>query len=165
MLKFLVVIWFLYTMSVLFYGHPILNNINKMVIKSFKGIDDNTKTEDISETQAFGIVSSLIIMFIYGILALLTFILDYFMMFSMLKYDSTYITIIFIGLSLFSFIFNTICSKIKSTFSKKEKQSLSESMKSLEDESKKSNKITFKKLVLRIINALYWGYALYLLFL
>jgi hypothetical protein len=83
------------------------------------------------------------------------------MMLSLIKYDHTYITIVFIGLSIFDLVVGLIKAKITN---KKNKDRVFKFGDSLIELAKDIEKTTFIKFIMRILNILYWSYALYLLF-
>lgn len=164
LLKFLVVIWFLKMVIDPFSKNFIYRTILKQCGENFNKInitsDTDTKTLSEEDKLCFGgSVLTLLAIFLWKIIV---YIIDFIMMLSLLKYDNTYITAIFIGLSVLDLVIGLIKAKVNLMLGKNKKDtklgdSLLETVREVE-------KTTFVKFILRIINILYWGYALYLLF-
>lgn len=131
-------------------------NFNKL------NITTDTDTNSLSENDKLSFGGSILTILAIFLWKIIVYIIDFVMMLSLIKYDNTYITIIFIGLSVLDLVIGLIKAKINVILGKNKKDvnfgdSLLETVKEIE-------KTTFVKFILRIINILYWGYALYLLF-
>lgn len=164
LLKILVVIWFFKMLITPFSKNFIYRTIVKQCGENFNKINltSDTDTKDLSEDDKLCFGGSILTLLAIFLWKIIVYIIDFIMMLSLIKYDNTYITTIFIGLSILDLVIGLIKAKINMAFGKNKKDtnlgdSLLESVKDIE-------KTTFVKFILRIINILYWGYALYLLF-
>jgi hypothetical protein len=157
LLKFLVVIWFFRVLINLFTNHYIARTIFTTMGENTKGIKDVDKA---SEEEKYAVGVSIIIFLLYALWLIIIFIIDFFMMLAMLKYDNTIFTLIFIGLTLVNFIYSLIKGKLASN--KKSEKSVSETYFENADNLKK---FTLVRFICKITNIVYWGYAIYLLFL
>lgn len=163
-LKFLVVIWFLKMLILPFSKNYFFRMILKSCGETFQKLDINsdTDTKTLSESDKLSFGGSTLTILAIFLWKIIIYIIDFIMMLSLIKYDNTYITVIFIGLSVLDLVIGLIKSKINIMLGKNKKNvnfgdSLLETVKEIE-------KTTFVKFILRIINISYWGYALYLLF-
>ena len=160
MLKFLVIVWFLYSLITLFYAHPIMASMFKFMSKSYEGVDKHTDTKSLPQEQQFNILLSGVFCILYIVFGLLISILEFYVMLSLIKYDDTYIML---GYLIFSFGIMTIMfikNLIKSKLSKSKTSTSETFLKQSEDMSK----TTLYKFIRRLLDLLYYGYALYLLF-
>lgn len=130
-------------------------NFNKLNITA------NTDTKTLSDEDKFCFGGSILTLIAIFVWKLMVYIIDFIMMLSLIKYDHTYITIIFIGLSVLELIVVLIGAKINSFTNKNKDVNLGDS---LLDTVRDIEKTTFVKFIMRILNILYWGYAVYLLF-
>lgn len=163
LLKLLVVIWFLKMLIAPFSKHFIYRTVLKQCGENLKELnissDTDTKTLSSQDKTKFlgNVMSVLLCLLCQGIV----FIIDFVMMLSLIKYDHTYITIVFIGLSILDLVVGLIKAKITN---KKNKDRVFKFGDSLIELAKDIEKTTFIKFIMRILNILYWSYALYLLF-
>lgn len=164
LLKILVVIWFFKMLIAPFSKNFIYRTILKQCGENFNklNITPDTETKTLSEEDKLCFGGSTLTLLAMCAWKIIIYIIDFIMMLSLLKYDNTYITVVFIGLSVLDLVIGLIKAKINVMLGKNKKDvnfgdSLLESVKEIE-------KTTFVKFILRIINILYWGYALYLLF-
>lgn len=162
-LKILVVIWFLKMLIAPFSKNFIYRTILKQCGDNFNKINitSDTDTKTLSEEDKLCFGGSVLTLLAIFIWKLLVYIVDFFMMLSLIKYDHTYITIIFIGLSVLELIVGLIKAKINTFTNKNKDVKLGDS---LLDTVKDVEKTTFVKFIMRITNILFWGYAVYLLF-
>lgn len=159
MFKIIVVFWFLRFFTNLFTNNTTfrhfyksyLESLEKHNIKEAKDIDNISK-----EAKVDIVVKMLYILLITGF-KLFMIVIDFIIMLNMLKYDSTLITTLFIILTLI----DVFISLIKAKFVKNKKDNLIESTrKSL----CKLERFSIYGFICRVLNVLYWGYVIYLLF-
>lgn len=162
-LKFLVVIWFLKMLVDTFFKDKMLRDFCKSSGETFNkiGFNNDSKIKALSDESKRSIVYYIFIFLFVILFKIFIFVIDFIMMLCMLKYDNTYITTIFIALSIIHLMCGLIKGKLSSIKDKKNEKRIGDSFIELSEE---LNKITFRKFILRIINILYWGYALLLLF-
>jgi hypothetical protein len=163
LLKFLVVIWFFKVLINLFSRNAIFRTLLHDMGNKCKEHNINIgNKEDIEkytdeQKSIYGVNMIIFVgMFIERSIVIL---IDVFMMLSMLKYDKTIITTLFLILTLIQLIIALIKSK-KAT-KKKDDKLLQDVF--FENE-KNLGSYGFKITCLRLLNIVYWGYAVYLLF-
>lgn len=159
MFKIILVLWFLRFFINLFTNNFTFKYLYKRYLKSLERYNV-TKSGDIDSIEEDGKIEITLKGFriiVVGIYKILMLIIGLIMMLTMVKYDPTLITKIFILLNI-TYI---IVSMIKAKFAKKKDDNLIESTrKTIYD----IERFSFYKLICRLINVLYWGYAIYLLF-
>lgn len=152
MFKIILVLWFLRFFINLFTNNFTFKYLCKRYLKSLERYNV-TKSDDIK----IEIMLKMFCVIAVGIYKILMLIIGLIMMLTMIKYDPTLITKIFILLNI-TYI---IVSMIKAKFAKKKDDNLIESTrKTIYD----IERFSFYKFMCRLINVLYWGYAIYLLF-
>lgn len=159
MFKIILVFWFLRFFINLFTNNFAFRYSYKGYLKSLEKYNV-TKSDDIDSIEEDGKIEIMLKMFCViavGIYKILMLVVGLIMMLTMVKYDPTLITKIFILLN----ITDIIVSMIKAKFAKKKDDNLIESTrKTIYD----IERFSFYKFMCRLINVLYWGYAIYLLF-
>lgn len=158
MFKIIIVLWFLMFVYKLFSRNSITKNLlskTKEVIGEMSPEDfsNNTKTKDMPKEISEKMIGLTIWALIFGVISILICILNYIFMFSMIKYDNTYITLGYIIISLIM----SIIGSIKGSKTNKTKEELL-------DDLNKVKIFSFTNISMRIINVSYWGYAIYLLY-
>jgi hypothetical protein len=130
-------------------------NLNKLDITS------NTDTKTLTENEKASFGSNVLALLGVFLWKLIVYIVDFIMMLSLIKYDKTYLTFIFIGLSILDLVVGLIRAKITSLTNKNKDINLGNA---LLDNVRDIEKTTLVKFIMRIVNILYWGYAVYLLY-
>lgn len=160
MLKFLVIMLFIYNMSVFLNGHPIQKYVFSNMGKSLINPKDlNNLNEE--EKQKIGL--STIIFIVDMVVLLILNIIEYIVIICVIKYDSTYICVGFLIYTILKTICYTIKNKVTKAFNNKDK-TLEESMESFKTNIDTFDKITLTKFINRTIEILYWNYVVYILF-
>lgn len=160
MFKIIIMLWFLMFVYKLFSS----NGIIKFALNKFKEViqsEDFTNEAtmgDLKEETSSKLIGAGIIAILMCIVAIIQSILTYIFAFSMVKYDSTVITLVYI---VYMILF-TLISGIKSSLSKNKKEIKTKD--ELLEDLNKVKLVSFKNILMRIINVSYWGYAVYLLF-
>lgn len=157
MLKFLVIVFFLKHLKYLFTGDSLLKKYFKKLLES--QIEYDGDFEMLTKNNP----GDIIFCGLLGVGELILWFIDLIVCFFLLKYDQTYITIIFIILTLVNLIIFYIKGN-KNKFKKSNKLD-KEKIHKLHIQIEEIDKTTFKKIIIRIINAAYWSYAIYLMFL
>lgn len=162
MFKIIVVLWFLMFVYKLFSS----NGIIKFALNRFKEViqsDDFTNEatmDDLKEETSSKLIGAGIIAILMCIVAIIQSILTYIFAFSMVKYDPTIITLVYIAYM----ILFTVISSIKSSFKKALNKGKNKTKDELLEDLNKVKLVSFKNILMRIINVSYWGYAVYLLY-
>lgn len=163
LLKFLVVIWFFKVLINLFSRNAIFRTLLHDMGEKCKEHNINIgNKEDVEkytneQKSIYGVNMIIFVgMFIERSIVIL---IDVFMMLSMLKYDKTIVTTLFLILTLIQLIIALI--KSKRATKKKDDKLLQDVF--FENE-KNLGRYGFKITCLRLLNIIYWGYAVYLLF-
>jgi hypothetical protein len=158
MFKIIIALWFLMYIYKLFSKNSINKNIlnkTKEVVSEMSPDDfaNKTKIQDMSKETSEKLMGLTVWVLIFGAISIFVYILNYIFMFSMIKYDNTFITLGYIILSLIMFI----SDNIKNSKNNKNKDEFLNDL-------NKVKSCSFKNILMRIINVSYWGYAVYLLY-
>ena len=159
MLKILVILVFIKSLWKLFTNASWMarqtKSISKLII-DYEG-DVNKVADNHEEDFVIWILSFIITFTLY--------IVELIMCFFLLKYDTTYITLLFILLSLIDII------KVARTYTKGKKKNNPKNgvmndldLAKLKVDFSKADEYTFKQKLIRLINVMYFGYAIYILF-
>lgn len=157
MLKFFVIIWLSKMIVDLMFGNGfLLNNILKRGVnyipKDFTS--DDMKQADISSLDE-NVISMVFKSLLYSLYTIIFTIVDIILMIIMLKYDNTYITLIFI---IYSFVY-TLYGIIK-----KPKDKDDNFYSAISRTINKLSARPFKKTIVELLNVIYWSYAFWLVF-
>lgn len=159
MLKFLVIMLFIYKMSVFLNGHPIQKYVFSNMGKSLSSPKDlNNLNEE--EKQKIGL--SFIIFIVYMVTLFIFSIIEYIVIICVIKYDSTYICVSFLIYTILKTIYYTIKNKVTKAFNKN--KTLEESIECFKANIDTFDKMTLTKFINRTIDILYWSYVIYILF-
>lgn len=161
MFRIIIALWFFRFFINILTNNALYRAINESYVEELERCNIN-KMDDISNINSeskFHILFKMILLCIIGLYKFLLIPIDFILMLSMLKYDNTYITLIFIVIT----IIDIIIRLIKGNAERRQNKTKSVKIVARED-FEKLNNITLYTMICRMVNVLYWGYAIYLLY-